>query len=190
MFSLNTIRTGEKTMNRSIIILCTIVLGLVSQPASATIINLIAEMDGPKANAGAGTGSAGIGTGTVTLDDVTGLMNWSITWGGLIGAPAAMHFHGPANPNQNAGVQVDTGVAGPPVVGNTILAAAQMTDLLAGLWYLNLHTTAFPGGEIRGQVLVVRDSDGDAVPAPAIAPLIVFGLGGLGIMARRRRAAS
>jgi len=25
---------------------------------------------------------------------------------------------------------------------------------MAGLWYLNLHTTAFGGGEIRGQVSV------------------------------------
>ncbi len=60
-----------------------------------------------------------------------------------------MHFHGPALPNQNAGVQVGTGVAGPPVIGNAILNDSQEADLLAGLWYLNLHTNTDPGGEIR-----------------------------------------
>jgi hypothetical protein len=88
-----------------------------------------------------------------------------------------MHFHGPALPNQNAGVQVNTGVVGPPVIGNAIISELQEADLLAGLWYLNLHTTAFGGGEIRGQVLVV--------PEPSTLTLVMGGLLVLGI--RRRR---
>ena len=90
-----------------------------------------------------------------------------------------MHFHGPAFPNQNAGVQVATGVAGPPVVGNAVIIAAQETDLLNQLWYLNLHTSAFPGGEIRGQV----------IPIPEPSGLMLLG-GGLALLAalRRRRA--
>jgi hypothetical protein len=82
-----------------------------------------------------------------------------------------MHFHGPALPNQNAGVQAGTGVAGPPVVGNTVLAAGQVNDLLAGLWYLNLHTTTFGGREIRGQVAII--------PEPSTGVLFVSGILGL-----------
>ena len=132
-------------------------------------------MDGAQANAGLGTGSPGTGLGTITFDNVTKQLDWNITWGGLIGIPAAMHFHGPALPVQNAGVQVGTGVAGPPVIGNAILNASQEADLLAGLWYLNLHTNAFPGGEIRSQVLLV--------PEPATLALFA---GGLGLAMRRK----
>ena len=139
--------------------------------ASAVIIPLTASMDCLQANAGAGTcgaGGSGTGTGTITLDTVSNALSWSITWSGLSGTPTLMHFHGPALSNQNAGVQIGTGVAGPPVVGNAILSAGQEADLLAGLWYLNLHTTTFTGGEIRGQVL--------AVPEPSTALLLVSGL--------------
>ena len=147
----------------------------LSTSASAVSIPLTAAMDGAKANAGAGTGSPGTGLGTITFDTVTKQLDWNITWGGLLGIPALMHFHGAALPNQNAGVQVGTGVVGPPVIGNAILNAAQEVDLLAGLWYLNLHTDVFPGGEIRGQVL--------AVPEPTTLALFA---GGLALAMRRK----
>ena len=153
-----------------------IALGL-SSSASAVLIPLQASMDGPQANAGLGTGSPGTGLGTITLDTVTNQLSWNITWGGLLGFPTAMHFHGPALTTQNAGVQVSTGVAGPPVLGNAILNASQEADLLAGLWYLNLHTNAFPGGEIRGQVQVI--------PEPGTLALLA---GGMGLLAATRRA--
>jgi hypothetical protein len=149
----------------------------LSTSASAVIIPLSASMDGAQANAGAGTGSPGTGLGTITLDTSTNLLSWNINWSGLLGTPTAMHFHGPALPNQNAGVQVNTGVAGPPVLGNAVLGAGQVSDLLAGLWYLNLHTSPFPGGEIRGQVLVI--------PEPSTALLMGLGLAAMGV---RRRA--
>ena len=148
---------------------------VLSSSASAVSLPLTAAMDGASANAGLGTGSPGVGTGTITFDTVTKQLDWSITWGGLIGTPTAMHFHGPALPNQNAGFQVGTGIAGPPVIGNAILNASQEADLLAGLWYLNLHTTSSPGGEIRGQV----------VPEPSTLALFA---GGLGLLVIRRKA--
>ena len=146
-------------------------------PGSAAVINLQANMDGAQANAGAGTGSPGIGLGTITFDTGSNNLTWSITWSGLVGTPTLMHFHGPALPNQNAGVQVGVGVAGPPVVGNAVIDAQQEADLLAGLWYLNLHTTAVAGGEIRGKVNIV--------PVPAAAWLLASGLGLLGWLRRR-----
>ena len=151
---------------------------LSAAPAAAVIINLTASMDGAQANAGAGTGSPGIGSANITLDTGTNLLTWNITWSGLIGTPTLMHFHGPALPNQNAGVQVGTGVAGPPVIGNAVLGAGQVADLLAGLWYLNLHTTFATGGEIRGQV----------IPEPSTLALLGGGLALLVGYQRRRRA--
>jgi hypothetical protein len=61
------------------------------------------------------------------------------------------------------------------VIGNAILSAAQEADLLAGLWYLNLHTTSFGGGEIRGQVLAAPVP---SLPGPGLLvalPIVVLG---------------
>jgi hypothetical protein len=160
----------------------TLALG-ISTSAAATLLTLEADMDGAQANAGAGTGSPGTGTGTMTYETTTRVLNWSIVWSGLVGTPTAMHFHGPALPNQNAGIQVGTGIAGPPVVGNATLSVAQEADLLAGLWYLNLHTTSFGGGEIRGQVLEVAAE----VPGPGLlVALPIILLSGLAARGRFR----
>ena len=156
--------------------------GLLSIPASAAIVNLTATIDGAQANAGAGTGSPGTGSATMTLDDATNLFSWNISWSGLNGTETVMHFHGPALPNQNAGVQVNFGAisgTSSPSIGSTTITDLQETDLLAGLWYINIHTDLFPGGEIRGQVGVV--------PVPAAALLFLSGLAGLGWIGRRSR---
>ncbi len=67
-------------------------------------------------------------------------------------------------------------------LGTPSTSAAQVADLLAGLWYLNLHTNAFPGGEIRGQVLA------RSVPEPSTLGLLGAGLFGLGFLRRRQAA--
>ena len=172
-----------KKLIRTVVVVAVTAWALAPNTGQATLIPLGVAMDGAQANAGVGTGSPGTGTATVTLDDATFVLSWSITWSGLIGTPTAMHFHGPALPNQNAGVQVGTGVVGPPVFGNAVISASQEADLLAGLWYLNLHTTAFPGGEIRGQVL----SQTSSVPEPSTLAIFAIALAGLGFMMRRRR---
>ena len=70
---------------------------------------------------------------------------------GLTGAPAAAHIHLGA-------VGVNGGVVVPLVVGAGTLSltytptAADLVNLRAGNWYVNIHTAANPGGEIRGQL--------------------------------------
>ena len=122
----------------------------------AATIDLVATIDGPQADAGAGTGSLGTGSATMTLLTLSNAFSWNISWAGLSGPATFAHFHGPANPNQNAGVQVGIDTAS-PAMGATILSPAQVADLLAGLWYINIHTEAEPGGEIRGQVLLAPE---------------------------------
>lgn len=157
---------------------------LFANTASAATIPLQATIDGAQANAGAGTGSPATGFAAMTLDDTTNLFSWNISWSGLLGNETVMHFHGPALPGQNAGVQVNFGaISGisSPSIGSTSISAAQATDLLAGLWYINIHTDLFPGGEIRGQVQVV----------PVPAAIWLFGTGLLGMIgfARRKKPA-
>ena len=123
------------------------------------------------------TGSPGMGLGFVTvapLDTLSFELNWNISWEGLLGDVIAMHFHGPALPGENAGIQVPIPGMVSPAIGSAIITDLQAAEILAGLWYVNIHTTMFPGGEIRGQV----------VPAPGA--LALLGLAGLAVRRRRR----
>ncbi len=97
--------------------------------------------------------SAGTGTADIDYDAATKKLSWKLTYSGLSGPATAAHFHGPAEPGKNAGV----GLAIPnpttsPVEGSATLTDAQAADLAAGKYYINIHTAANPGGEIRGQV--------------------------------------
>lgn len=99
-------------------------------------------------------------TGTIsgTYFNITNQLTFTASWTGLTGAPIAMHYHGPAGPDQTA----------PPVVGITnfpamptasfsqtiTLTDEQEQQLMAGQWYFNIHTPTYPPGEIRGQVML------------------------------------
>lgn len=81
----------------------------------------------------------------------------------LVGTYTASHLHGPAAPGVNAGVQIGfVGVSAGWVFSNsnhdgTItnylapISATQVGYLNNGTMYVNIHSTLFPGGEIRGQ---------------------------------------
>jgi hypothetical protein len=96
--------------------------------------------------------STGAGNATVTLNKATKLLTWNVAYRGLTGPVSAAHFHGPAAAGANAGVTVPMTAGASPMQGTATLNDAQIADLLSGRWYINLHTAAHPGGEIRGQV--------------------------------------
>jgi CHRD domain len=97
--------------------------------------------------------SNGGGTVEVNLIQQTNVMTWTVTYSALSGPATAGHFHGPAMAGDNAGVVVPiAGSLVSPIKGAATLTAAQAADLMAGKWYMNLHTAANPNGEIRGQL--------------------------------------
>lgn len=94
-------------------------------------------------------GSTATGTAQLVFNATTNVLSWHIAYSGV--TATASHFHGPAGPGINAGVQVNVGTAN-PAIGSATLSAAQAADLLSGKWYYNVHSTAFPAGEIRGDI--------------------------------------
>jgi hypothetical protein len=141
----------EKTMSNKTM-LATLTLGAViafAGPAFAE--KMKATLDG-KSEVPANT-SAGKGTADIDYDAATKKLTWKLTYSGLSGPATAAHFHGPAAVGANAGVKVPiTNATTSPVEGSATLTDEQAADLIAGKYYVNVHTAANPGGEIRGQV--------------------------------------
>lgn len=94
------------------------------------------------------------GTGMLeaTLNKETNQLKWKVTHSGLSGPARAAHFHGPAMAGQNVAPVLPFKSPDSPIEGEATLTPAQAADLLAGKWYVNVHTAKNPGGEIRAQV--------------------------------------
>lgn len=95
------------------------------------------------------------GNAEVTLDTATHTLTWTVTFDGLSGELRAAHFHGQASVTENAPIVVPIAKRGDksPLRGSKVLTPEQQAALLAGRWYINVHTAAHPPGEIRGQVV-------------------------------------
>ena len=97
--------------------------------------------------------SAATGAADIDYDPASKKLSWKLSYSGLSGPATAAHFHGPAEPGKSAGVAVAIpNATSSPVEGSATLTDAQAADLTAGRYYVNIHTAANPGGEIRGQV--------------------------------------
>lgn len=98
------------------------------------------------------TTSSGSGTATVTLDPATKEITYNVTYSGLTGPAAAAHIHCGAAAGANSGVAVAFPNPASPITGHATLTDAQMADLEAGKCYVNVHTAANKGGEVRAQL--------------------------------------
>jgi hypothetical protein len=169
--------------------------------ASATPITFVATLLGSTEIPP--TGSPGIGHAVVEIDPTAHLLDVTITFSGLLSGTTASHIHCCIVQPGNAGVATTTPTfPGFPLgvtsgsyhqVFNTSLAstwnpafvalnggsiaateAAFFAGMIAGQTYLNIHTTMFPGGELRGIL----------IPEPATLLLLGVALVALGITRR------
>lgn len=124
-------------------------LALAPRPADAAmqfeaVINSAQEVP-PNA-------SPATGTGTFTLNDAETQLSINIVFSGLVAPQTGAHIHGAAPPGTNAGVRFPL-TLGSPVNMVWNIPAGDVVSLKNGLLYVNIHSQAFPGGEIRGQIL-------------------------------------
>jgi hypothetical protein len=137
------------------IFLATVLSVAFAGAASAATTHYVARLDASKEVPR--NDSPGTGTLVATYDSRTKEFSYTLTFDGLTGPATAAHLHGPALHGQNAGVIAPIGEQNPvsPVTGTLTLTDDQFKDLRASRIYVNIHTAANPGGEIRGQVVHV-----------------------------------
>ncbi|HZD91039.1 MAG TPA: CHRD domain-containing protein [Pseudolabrys sp.] len=97
----------------------------------------------------------GGGTADLTWDPSTSMIKWHITYSHMSSPVTMAHFHQGAD-GKNGSVEIWLTKKGKPVsspiTGEAKLTAAEAKHLMAGDWYINVHTKKHPAGEIRGQV--------------------------------------
>jgi hypothetical protein len=106
-------------------------------------------------------GSTATGTISITVDTATNNVLFTLTFSGLSAGATAAHIHqgiaGVAGPVKvplplgaaSGQTSATTSGTGTPIVGFNV------ADIIATPtgFYVNLHSTVFPGGEIRGQLI-------------------------------------
>lgn len=121
------------------------------------------------------------GYARIVVNESAMTLNFTVVFNNFSSAQTAAHIHAPAAIGVNVGVAIDFGTVGGTsgtITGTRPITALQLSQLRAHLGYVNVHSTNFPGGEIRGQIGVARpvDYDGDGrtdysvLKFPNIAP--------------------
>ena len=166
-----------KTLIPSLALSVALGAGVVS--AQSTFQAILSGSQEVPANASTATGF-----GTVVLNAAKTQITVNESWSGLSAAASASHIHGPAGVGTNNNVIFGfTGV--PAATSGSIpqqtfaINATQVSYLENGFLYMNIHNANFPGGEIRGQLVLV--------PEPSVAALVLGGGGLLAWTLRRRR---
>lgn len=123
----------------------------LASPALAEMVKYKATLDGSQQSPPVTT--KGKGTATFTFDTTKKKLTWNVKYSDLSGPATAAHIHGPAAMGANASPVIPfKGELKSPIKGSAELTDAQVADLAAGNYYVNVHTAANKDGEIRGQI--------------------------------------
>jgi hypothetical protein len=164
-------------------ILCSLALPVVTKADTITFTAVLSGANEVPARTTDATGTA-----TLVVDTVTGKAVLTISFSGLTTGLTGAHIHCCAGPTANAPVfhgfdsQLTAGATSGSLTNYTLpitLTAQNIADLQNGLMYINIHSSTYPGGEIRGQLY--------AVPEPGTLLLLGAGLISAASALKKRR---
>ncbi len=99
------------------------------------------------------TTSTATGTFAGTIDRSSRILSYTVTYSGI--TPVAGHLHRVTNADGTGPVAIPFASLTSPIIGTTsTLRQTQVDSMVAGQFYANLHTAAYPAGEIRGDIRV------------------------------------
>ena len=96
--------------------------------------------------------STATGNATLEYNTVTQKFTIVVTYTSIVATGGHIHKGAVGVPG-NVVFPFTSPVTSPVNYTSDILTIAQLTDLNANLYYVNIHSAAFPGGEIRGQLM-------------------------------------
>jgi len=115
------------------------------------------------------TGSSASGSALVTIDTAANTLTWQVTTSG-IASPTLAHIHGPGGTaGVNKGVLINFATSAAQIAGGRTQGSISLASLDAATlnllltdpsqFYVNVHSSAFGGGEIRGQLTAANETD-------------------------------
>ena len=175
--------TSFRSLSRSAIV---VAVALASSSVAQAQTSFTAFLNGAQEVQTPSVVTQAFGNGTVLMNAARTQITINLTFSGLLGPITMAHIHNGAFGSNGAPIVDIFSLITPSGTGGSIMNAvlninmAQANVLLAGNGYFNIHTSAFPNGEIRGQINVV--------PEPSTYLLMATGLVGVMMLVRRRRA--
>lgn len=161
----------RSTLNYCMIGVVSAALLAIASPSLAETVQFKADLKG--SNQVPPSVTSATGAVTASYDTVTKRLSWKGSYSGLSGPATAAHIHGPAAAGTNARLvfwisenngqcsqgecKLNSDAKAQPLTnpfeGSATLTDAQAIDLTGGMYYVNIHTDAYPRGELRGQLL-------------------------------------
>ncbi len=127
------------------------VLALSASAAFAEVIPFLATLSG--ADETPANASTGGGVAVFAMDTDANTLTYVINYANLGGTESAAHIHGFTTPGLSASPVHTLPATAGFKTGQWTYPQGNEAQIIAGLTYVNIHTSSFPNGEIRGQIL-------------------------------------
>ncbi len=127
-----------------------------TNPIKRVTIQLTGASEVPPVN------TTGSGTAEIAFDPNAKTIAYTIIWqlGSGSTSTTGMHFHGAEDGSSLKSSPISipiegfsTGTSGTLSGTTIVLTQVQIDQLLAGKWYINIHSNTYPSGEMRGNII-------------------------------------
>lgn len=180
-----------KNLIKSLIFCFVLAIAFAGAARGETFYAYLSSAQEVPTNASTATGYA-----RIVINESALTVSWTVVFNNLSSNQTGSHIHAPAAIGVNSAVAINfpaIGGTSGTITGSGAITATQIAQIRAHQGYVNIHSTNFPGGEIRGQLGIKRpvDFDGDGrndfsllrfptVAPPGNAPITYWNLNSTG----------